>query len=151
MKYALIVLLLALAASSPPVPLPDCLMGANGCLQFVSRPTPAHDYAALRAFILADKGNEHEYIADVYDCTEFSEALVANLRAAGFSAWVASVTTDGGLNHDFAMALTSDRGIVWVESQDDGEYQPSALGQELCRSDGLKFCFGKITFLEVWP
>ena len=70
----------------------------------------------LRTFLLQDTTEQHEYIANVYDCSEYSRDVHNNAEAAGIRTavvhtWFWETTTGHALN----AFLTSDYGLVYVD------------------------------------
>jgi hypothetical protein len=70
----------------------------------------------LMAFLAEDKTEQHEYIAKVYDCSQFSRDVHNNAEAAGIRAaevqiWFQNENTGHALN----AFITTDYGLVYVD------------------------------------
>ncbi len=70
----------------------------------------------LMAFLAADQTEKHEYILNVYDCSQFSrdlhnEAEAAGIRAAEVQLWFANDSSGHALN----AFITTDYGLVYVD------------------------------------
>jgi hypothetical protein len=70
----------------------------------------------LVAFLVKDKTENHAYIANVYDCSQFSRDIHNNAEAKGIRA--AEVQTDfrnNRIGHALNAFLTTDYGLVYVD------------------------------------
>jgi hypothetical protein len=70
----------------------------------------------LISFLAEDQTEKHEYILDVYDCSQFSRdvhnnAEVAGIRAAEVQLWFRNKNAGHALN----AFITNDYGLVWVD------------------------------------
>jgi hypothetical protein len=73
-------------------------------------------WSQLMAFISQDQTQNHEYISDVYDCSQFSRDLHNNAEAAGIR--VAEVQiwfSNDIMGHALNAFLTTDYGLVYVD------------------------------------
>jgi hypothetical protein len=97
----------------------------------------AKTYSDLLAFLESDQTNALQWTPE-FNCVAFSQTLVTVATAEGFIAheviidW--SKTDEQGYgSHDFVAFVTIDRGIVFIEPQDDQEYLWSYMqGGRLC-------------------
>jgi hypothetical protein len=98
-------------------------------------------YSEVMAFVASDQTNTLPY-SDNFDCTQFTQTLIDNARARGFIASAVTIYFDeqGNDMHDISAFWTTDKGIIWVEPQDDTQYDMTFPGGKLCSSDG--FCWG---------
>jgi hypothetical protein len=122
-------------------------------------------YADVIRFVTLDKTNEHNYIWGIYNCVNFSQDLIKRARNSGFVVIGVGVgfedTRDQITGHEFVAFYTIDRGIIWIEPQDDSEYVkfynlPQRTwfnyeeGQRLC--DTQNFCwFEKVIYWWYIP
>jgi hypothetical protein len=73
-------------------------------------------WSQLMSFLAQDKTENHTYIANVYDCSQFSLAVHNNAEAAGIRAAEVQVTLKGeSAGHAFNAFLTTDYGLVYVD------------------------------------
>lgn len=105
----------------------------------VTAPDPVNTYHEIRWWdegfreVQRDLTNEHEYITGVYGCEQFAWDLTYNLREIGIYAYRVGVkfnNTDYG--HIFVAIPTTDRGVVYIEPQDDFELEPPRVGDMFC-------------------
>lgn len=70
----------------------------------------------LMSFLAADKTEQHEYIRDVYDCSQFSRDVHNNAEAAGIRAAEVQVRfTNQVEGHALDAFITTDYGLVYVD------------------------------------
>jgi myosin heavy subunit len=70
----------------------------------------------LMAFIAADKTEKHPYVANEYDCSQFSRDVHNNAEAAGIKAAVVHASLKNeNVGHAFNAFLTTDCGLVYVD------------------------------------
>ncbi len=73
-------------------------------------------WAELKAFLAEDRTEQHEYILDVYDCSEFSRDLHNRAEAAGIRAAVVHIDLAGEtVGHALNAFITTDYGLVYVD------------------------------------
>ena len=73
-------------------------------------------WAELQAFLAKDRTEFHTYIANVYDCSQFSQALHNRAEAAGIRCAEVQVAFVGEtVGHALNAFLTTDRGLVYVD------------------------------------
>lgn len=94
-------------------------------------------YAEVMAFVANDQTNTLTY-SDNFDCTQFTQTLLDNARSQGFIASAVTIYFDaqGNDEHEIAAFWTSDKGIIWIEPQDDTQYDTSFPGGKLCSTKG---------------
>ena len=74
-------------------------------------------WAELKAFLLEDTTEQHEYIRDEYDCSQFSRDLHNHAEAAGIRAAEVQIVFKGEeAGHALNAFLTTDYGLVFVDS-----------------------------------
>jgi hypothetical protein len=70
----------------------------------------------LMAFIAKDKTENHAYILDTYDCSQYSRDVHNNAEAAGIRAAEVQVTFQGDTyGHALNAFLTTDYGLVYID------------------------------------
>ncbi len=70
----------------------------------------------LRTFLSQDRTEEHTYIRDVYDCSQFSRDIHNNAEESGIRAAVVNVDwTDESTGHALNAFLTTDYGLVYID------------------------------------
>ncbi len=73
-------------------------------------------WAELKTFLSQDRTEEHTYIRDVYDCSQFSGDIHNNAEVSGIRAAVVNVGwTDESTGHALNAFLTTDYGLVYVD------------------------------------
>jgi len=73
-------------------------------------------WSELLAFLADDQTEDHEYIAGVYDCSEFSRDVHNNAEAAGIRAAVVHDHFSNTLfDHSLNAFLTTDYGLVYID------------------------------------
>ena len=78
-------------------------------------------YKQLRNFVLRDDTNYFEWSED-FDCTEFSYTFIRNFAEKGFfscSAELELIVDDELMGHIIVAVNTTDKGLYYVEPQDD--------------------------------
>ena len=75
-------------------------------------------YQETLDFIKIDKTNEHPYVQDNYTYWQFSTDLINNALAAQYRAGFVYIALIGGA-HAVVAFNTTDRGLVFIEPQDD--------------------------------
>jgi hypothetical protein len=71
----------------------------------------------LVAFLAKDKTENHTYIANVYDCSQFSRDIHNNAEAAGIRAAEVQVELRGEkVGHALDAFITTDYGLVYIDS-----------------------------------
>jgi hypothetical protein len=78
----------------------------------------AHDptLQELKAFLAKDKTENHVYIENTYDCSQFSQAVHNNAEAAGLRAAEVQVAFKNEMaGHALDAFLTTDAGLVYVD------------------------------------
>jgi hypothetical protein len=69
-------------------------------------------------FIAQDKTNEHPYVENSYVCWQFSADVINNAFKAGYRCGFVYITLAEG-SHSIVCFNTTDRGLLFVEPQDD--------------------------------
>ena len=73
-------------------------------------------WAQLQAFLTRDRTEDHAYIANVYDCSQFSRDLHNRAEAAAIRCAEVQITFDGQyVGHAIDAFLTTDQGLVYVD------------------------------------
>lgn len=73
-------------------------------------------FQELKAFLAQDATENHSYVINVYDCSEFSRDVHNNAEAAGIRAAVVHVLFAGeSYGHALNAFLTTDYGLVYVD------------------------------------
>jgi hypothetical protein len=112
--------------------------------------TPSHHsitWMELQDFLARDHTNWNKF-TDKYVCVNFAMDLVANATKQNINAWIVGVTfKDKKVGHAFVAFETSDKGIVWIDPQNDYSYKVIEVGKHLCSNVvDVNFCkFGVIT------
>lgn len=116
-------------------------------------PTPMNmTYSSLLTFLRADNTNQMVY-QQGFDCNQFAEMLVRRARRAGFAADSIGIESYNEnmqvVGHRFVSIYTADRGVVWVEPQDDGIY--GSQDGRLCDDKGWcwPYTIGRIDVIHV--
>ena len=74
-------------------------------------------WADVKEFLYEDQTDEHPYVVNVYDCSEFSRDVHNNAEAAGIRAAEVHIEwSDGSVGHALNAFLTSDLGLVFTDS-----------------------------------
>ena len=73
----------------------------------------------VAAFLRSDPIDEREWRSPYYICTDFARDLKQNANAAGLKAASVVIRTGSGANHHINAFATSDRGLVFIEPQED--------------------------------
>ncbi len=74
----------------------------------------------LREFVLADYTDQRTWMANIFDCSQFSEMLHNNAEAQGIRAAYVTLKFQGKeVGHALTAFKTTDRGLVYVEPQMD--------------------------------
>ncbi|GAI92682.1 unnamed protein product, partial [marine sediment metagenome] len=74
-------------------------------------------WAEVKAFLEKDTTEDNEYIEGVYVCKHFVRDVINNAEAAGIRAGYVVVKFEDGTQHALICFNTTDRGLVFVESQ----------------------------------
>jgi len=70
----------------------------------------------LLSFLASDNTNQHEYIPNVYDCSQFSRDVHNNAEAAGIRAAEVQIKFEGMTEgHALDAFITTDYGLVYVD------------------------------------
>ncbi len=114
-------------------------------------PTPSYRFitwAELASFLSDDHTNWNEY-TDEYVCVNFALDLVANARKQNINAWIVGVTFLYGVpGHAFVAFETTDKGIVYIEAQEDIRYMVLEVGKPLCPAWGNYECMGTVATIK---
>ena len=79
------------------------------------------EWEQLAAFLKADRTDQKHYDPVSFPCGAFAEELHNNAEAAGIkAAWVVVEFEGDGPRHALNAFLTTDRGLVWIDSTDLG-------------------------------
>ena len=81
-------------------------------------------YAAVVAFLKSDETNEIQYQVGGFDCREYALFTWIHAIAAGFECVPVVVKLDAPTSHMIVAFDTTDRGIVFIEPQEDQEVFP---------------------------
>jgi len=106
-------------------------MNANAILTIFSEGYVLRNPSMLEVydFIFSDKTDENEYVIDEYTCVNFAADFKENAFEMGYLCYYVSLRfPDGG--HALVAFNTTDRGLVYIEPQDDGIVEPQ-IGQIL--------------------
>ena len=77
-------------------------------------------YQDMREFLERDRTDEQKYVKDVYECRHFATDVCNNAERAGIRcAFVSICFPEGG--HALVAFNTVDRGLIFIEPQDDSE------------------------------
>lgn len=99
-------------------------------------------YADVLQFLKEDQTNTLIYIDDIFDCTQFTQTLIDNARAQGFIVSAVEIYWNKeGDAHDIAAFMTSDKGIIWIEPQDDTQYDLNFPNGKLCSITNSNDCW----------
>jgi hypothetical protein len=83
--------------------------------------------------VQADPVNLNEYVVGDYGCEQFAWDLMTNLREMGIYAYRVVIKFNGtDYGHIFVAIPTTDRGVVYIEPQDDFELEPPRVGDMFC-------------------
>jgi hypothetical protein len=88
-------------------------------------------YADVVLFLSTDETNSIEYSFD-YNCLNYSIDLVNNAKKESMNASIVIVFLEDGERHSFVSFETIDRGVVYVEPQNDGFFTSIKIGDKLC-------------------
>lgn len=102
----------------------------------------------LTTFLSNDHTNWNAYDEDTYTCVNFAMDLQANAEKKNLHAWLVGVVFDPEESgHAFVAFETSDKGVVWIEPQDDYAYASVAIGKPLCMVVDTSACWedGNVT------
>ena len=115
-------------------------------------PTPvftAITWMELADFLARDHTNWNQYNPNNYVCIDFAIDLVEKARKENIKAWIVGVDfANGELGHAFVAFETSDKGIRYVEPQEDYTYSNLAVGTNLCDDWGQAECMGVVANIE---
>jgi len=113
---------------------PICLINGDGSRDVT--------WSELIAFLLADPTDESPYVPQERMCGTFAEQLHNNAEAAGIrAAWVAVDLRGRDIGHALNAFLTTDRGLVFVDSTGDDPVAPASsdVRQGECESDRIAY------------
>jgi hypothetical protein len=103
----------------------------------------------LVSFLEKDPTNLNKYTPD-YVCLNFAEDLVEDAQNENIQAWIVGVQLYAPEDHAIVVFKTTDRGVVYIEPQDDNPFIKPTVGQPLCEEGTGKKCLGTIvSFLNV--
>ena len=90
-------------------------------------------YGQLLNFIVRDDTDEQEWSED-FDCTEFSNRFIRNFAREGYFACTTEITFEDDKGHIIVAVNTTDKGLRYVEPQDDRIIEPARLkiGENYC-------------------
>lgn len=89
------------------------------------------DYNTLINFLQKDHTERRNYDYDFYDCTDFSNTFVKNFNRQGYySCNVELEFEDSG--HIIVGVMTTDKGLVFIEPQDDTLVWGLKAGKDYC-------------------
>ena len=95
------------------------LKASNSCLdvKLVDNPEATDPtWAELIEFLAQDTTEEHDYVANVYDCSQFSRDLHNNAEAHGIRAAEVQIAfEDEWYGHALNAFLTTDLGLVYID------------------------------------
>jgi len=95
------------------------LLASEECLdaELINNPGAENPtWAELKSFLVNDKTEQHEYILDEYDCSQFSRDLHNRAEAAGIRAAEVQISLVGeAVGHALNAFLTTDYGLVYVD------------------------------------
>lgn len=96
----------------------------------------------LTTFLSDDHTNWHAYDEETYTCVNFAMQLKANAEKANLHVWLVGVVFDPDeAGHAFVAFETSDKGVVWIEPQDDYAYSSVVIGEPLCMVVNTSYCW----------
>jgi len=105
----------------------------NGDKYHLSKQT----YEVAKSFWENDKTDENEYINDTYNCMDFAADFIKNAKNEGIYCGLAYVRYDGGA-HALVIIPTLNKGLVYLEPQNDSEYSSFNVGSLLKLKSGDK-------------
>ena len=76
-------------------------------------------YAAMQAFIASDKTDQNTYNVTTYNCVNFSADVIANAAKQNIRCAYINIDFGNNTGHAIVAFNTSDKGIVYIESQTD--------------------------------
>ena len=88
-------------------------------------------YSELLKFIARDATNYNDYIEGEYTCVDFANTLVKNLMKEGYFACTARVEFED-VAHAIVVVNTTDKGLVYIEPQDDSIIKEINVGDNYC-------------------
>jgi len=109
-------------------------------------------YEQLVEFVRKDDADELEYVEDFFTCKDFTDRFIRNFMNAGFFSCDTEILFNDTA-HSIVAVMTSDRGLVFVEPQDDTIIPGDDLvvGVDYCKIvnwycsgwviEGIKHCF----------
>ena len=87
-------------------------------------------FADVQQFLLYDDTHLHQWTPE-FDCVQFSEMMVEHARENSFVSVIVSLQYqlpyDGYTGHDIVAFYTVDKGIVWVEPQNNLIYSDDLI------------------------
>jgi hypothetical protein len=105
----------------------------------------------LADFLVRDHTNWKTYDAKNYNCMDYAIDLVNNARAENIKSWIVGVDfISGETGHAFVAFDTSDRGVIFVEPQEDFTYSNLKVGLNLCDDWGKGACWGVVKKIEYY-
>jgi hypothetical protein len=128
-------------------PVPTLTLSPGKAIQSVTPSYRSITWMELQDFLARDHTNWNKY-TDKYVCVNFAMDLVANAMKQNINAWIVGVSfKDKADGHAFVAFETSDKGIVWIDPQNDYSYKVVEVGKHLCSNVvDVNLCkFGPIT------
>lgn len=87
--------------------------------------------------------NKNEYILDKYDCVDYSNQMINDLREAGYYSCSTYLLLDNEIAHNLIAVMTVD-GILYIEPQENNYYLNLVPGDYYWNEEiiYIKSCFG---------
>jgi hypothetical protein len=138
--------LAAIPSQTPTIFLFPTLTPTFAATKIVYRPIT---WMQLVSFLKEDPTNLNKYTPD-YVCLNFAEDLVEDAQNENIQAWIVGIQLYAPEDHAIVAFKTTDKGVVYIEPQDDNPFIKPTVGQPLCEEGTGKKCLGTIvSFLNV--
>jgi hypothetical protein len=143
---------MGMAPTNTPVPTDRPTVAPTARRTATAVPTPKTyreiTWLELTTFLSNDHTNWNAYDEDTYTCVNFAMDLQANAEKENLHVWLVGVVFDPDeAGHAFVAFETSDKGVVWIEPQDDYAYASVVVGKPLCMVVDTSACWedGNVT------
>ncbi len=85
----------------------------------------------IKDFLRKDKTNEEEYDEFHFNCVDYTQRLVNNLFSEGIYSCYTYIEFENG-GHAIVAINTTDKGVIYVEPQDDSIIYSMEVGDDYC-------------------
>lgn len=90
-------------------------------------------YSQLLGFMIRDNTEKHDYDNETFNCADYTNLFIQNFAKEGFFSCFTELVFTNDEAHAIVAVNTTDRGLVYVDPQDDKIIYDLNVGDDYCQ------------------